>query len=78
MDRRIGFLGLGIMGLAMARNVAGSGREVIVHNRTASRVRELEQAGVSVATSPGELAEKANVVIAMLTGPEAIDGIWSS
>jgi len=77
MDRKIGFLGMGIMGRAMAGNLARAGHEVIVYNRTVLRKEELESMGVSMAPNPRMLAEQADFIIAMLTGPEAIEAlIW--
>jgi 3-hydroxyisobutyrate dehydrogenase-like beta-hydroxyacid dehydrogenase len=73
MKEQIGFLGLGIMGLAMARNIARAGYPLTVYNRTPKTDPELSRSGVKVAPHPRELAAAADIVIAMLTGPEAID-----
>lgn len=77
MKQRIGFIGLGIMGRAMAANVAKAGYPLVVYNRTAGKTLELEKLGAEVAGSPKDLAAQADVVILMLTGPEAIDeALW--
>lgn len=77
MKQKIGFIGLGIMGRAMAANVAKAGYPLIVYNRTAGKALELEQLGATVAGSAKALAALADVVILMVTGPEAIDeALW--
>ena len=45
MDTKIGFIGLGIMGVPMSRNLLKAGFELSVWNRTASRMDELTREG---------------------------------
>lgn len=78
MTQKIGFIGLGIMGQPMAANILKGGYELMVYNRTAAKTVQLAEEGASVAASPGELAEWADVIIFMLTGPEAIDNMLYS
>jgi 3-hydroxyisobutyrate dehydrogenase-like beta-hydroxyacid dehydrogenase len=73
MGKKVGFLGLGIMGYAMAANVARAGYQLAVYNRTPRDLGQLEDAGVEVASSPKALAEKSDIIVVMVTGPEAID-----
>lgn len=75
MAQKIGFIGMGIMGQPMAANILKSGIDLMVYNRTASKCKELGNAGALVANSPAELTEWADVIIFMLTGPEAIDAM---
>jgi 3-hydroxyisobutyrate dehydrogenase-like beta-hydroxyacid dehydrogenase len=75
MAQKIGFIGLGIMGQAMAANILKAGYELMIYNRTREKTRPLAQAGGLVAATPAELAGWADVVILMLTGPEAIDAV---
>ena len=63
---RIGFIGLGIMGLPMARNLMGAGHEVVVFNRSRGKVDELAGEGAQAAGSPREVAEAAGIVVTML------------
>ena len=65
---RIGFIGLGIMGKPMVRNLVGAGFRVVVHNRSRGAVDELvaESEAIEAAGSPREVAERAQIVIAML------------
>ncbi len=49
---RIGFVGLGLMGKPMSKNLLKAGHEVTVWNRTASRMDDLAGAGANKASSP--------------------------
>ncbi len=71
-DKRIGFMGLGIMGRAMAENVLQKGWRLTVYNRSRERTSILSELGAAVASSPRELAEASDVVLCMVTGPEAV------
>jgi 3-hydroxyisobutyrate dehydrogenase-like beta-hydroxyacid dehydrogenase len=73
MTQKIGFIGLGIMGQPMALNILKSGYELMVYNRTKEKADTLAGAGALIASSPAELTIWADIIILMLTGPEAID-----
>lgn len=62
----IGFIGLGIMGRPMARNLLKAGYRVRVHNRSRGPVEQLASLGAIPASSPAEAASEADVVITML------------
>src|SRR3989304_669444 len=62
----VGFIGLGIMGKPMARNLLKAGYPLVVHNRSRAAVNELEKEGAKAAMSPREVAERSEVVITML------------
>ena len=66
MIKRIGFIGLGLMGKPMVRNLMKSGFELIVHNRSRAAVDELVSEGAKPAASPKEAAASADVIITML------------
>lgn len=64
---RVGFAGLGRMGVHMARNLARAGLELTVWNRTPSRATALAaEIGCSVAPTPADLADAAEIVVTML------------
>jgi 2-hydroxy-3-oxopropionate reductase len=65
-EATIGFIGLGIMGKPMARNLLEAGYLLVVHNRSREPVTELVAAGAVAAHSPREVAERSDVVITML------------
>lgn len=75
MEMRIGFIGLGIMGEPMARNLLAKGFKVTVHNRSKAKAEKLFELGAIIASSPLELAKNEETVILMLTGPAAIDSV---
>jgi 2-hydroxy-3-oxopropionate reductase len=66
MQPRIGFIGLGIMGKPMAKNLIKAGFPLIVHNRSRGKVDELVREGATGAMSAKEVAATADVVITML------------
>ncbi len=66
MPERIGFIGLGIMGRPMARNLLDAGFPLTVHSRSDPPVEEVVAAGASRAGSSGEAAAASDIVITML------------
>ena len=66
MEPRIGFIGLGIMGKPMARNLLKADYELTLHNRSRASVDELASEGAAVAWSGREVAKRSDVVITML------------
>jgi len=73
--KRVGFIGLGIMGTPMARNILRGGYPLVVYNRTIEKAEPLKAEGATVASSPKALADASDVIIIMVTGPEAIDAV---
>jgi len=67
MAERIGFIGLGIMGKPMCRNLMKAGFSCTVYNRTRARAEELVAEGAVVADSPKEVTEKSDIVITIVT-----------
>jgi 3-hydroxyisobutyrate dehydrogenase-like beta-hydroxyacid dehydrogenase len=77
MKPKIGFMGLGIMGTPMAANLLKAGYAVMVYNRSPEKAESLVKQGAGLASNPKSLARAADVVIAMVTGPEALsDLLW--
>ncbi len=72
---RIGFVGLGIMGSAMALNLVRSGLAVTVWNRSADKCAVLEGLGATVADSPRAVSECSDVIIAMMAHPAAVRSV---
>ncbi len=64
--RKVGFIGLGIMGKPMCKNLLKAGYELVVYNRSSPSVDELAAAGAEQAGSPREVASKVDVIITML------------
>jgi 3-hydroxyisobutyrate dehydrogenase len=82
MAEKVGFIGLGIMGRGMARNLLKAGFETRVWNRTASRMEELAAEGAIATASPADLAAQSEVILicvsdtpdveAVVLGPEGV------
>jgi 3-hydroxyisobutyrate dehydrogenase-like beta-hydroxyacid dehydrogenase len=72
---KIGFIGLGTMGLPMARNLLRSGYELIIYNRTKEKMSILEEKGAMIARSPKEVASQSKLVFTMLTADAAVEEI---
>lgn len=71
----VGFIGLGVMGLPMARNLVRAGVPVTVWNRSPGTADELRTAGATVAADVGEVFEAARIVILMLADGPAVDSV---
>ena len=65
-DLKVGYIGLGIMGKAMARNILRAGYPLVVHNRSREAVKELTAEGAEEAFSPKEVAAQVDVVFTNL------------
>ena len=63
---KVGYIGLGLMGKAIARNILKAGFHLVVHNRSQAAVRELVKEGAIPATSPAEVASQVDVVFTNL------------
>jgi 2-hydroxy-3-oxopropionate reductase len=63
---KVGYIGLGLMGKSMARNILKAGFHLVVHNRSQSAVDELVAEGAKQADSPKDVAEQVDVVFTNL------------
>jgi 3-hydroxyisobutyrate dehydrogenase len=75
MDERIGFIGLGIMGQGMARNLLRAGFDLTIWNRTAAKMQALLEAGAWAAASPAELASRCTVVITCVSDTPDVEEV---
>jgi len=71
----IGVIGLGIMGSAMAKNLARAWHDVRVWNRGPDRMRALRESGCKTAVSPRDMADRCPVALVMVTDPAAVDAV---
>lgn len=74
---KIGFIGLGKMGVPMAQNLMNAGYELVVYNRNAAKAATLTAQGALLATSPTELLQQCEVVIVMVADDEAIKQLFN-
>lgn len=75
MSLKIGYIGLGIMGKPMARNILKTGYEVVVHNRSRESVKELVGEGAIEAHSPAEVAKQVDVVFTNLPDSPDVESV---
>lgn len=72
---RVGFIGLGIMGRPMARNLLKAGFAVTAYNRSPGPREELAEAGAAIAASPREAAAAADAVITVVTDSPDVEQV---
>ena len=76
MAEKVGFIGLGIMGRPMAKNLMDAGHELVVHNRSPEKAEELaEEGNATAAESPREVAEACDIVITMLPDSPDVEAV---
>ena len=75
MAERIGFIGLGIMGRGMTRNLLKAGFPVHVWNRTASRIDELAAEGAIATTSPADLANQCDIIFICVSDTPDVEAV---
>ncbi len=79
MKPTIGFIGLGLMGKPMARNLLKAGFPLVVWNRTAAKADDLVREGAKLAANPREAAAQADVLLTIVSDPPALeDVLWGT
>jgi 2-hydroxy-3-oxopropionate reductase len=71
----IGFIGLGVMGKPMAKNLIKGGYALVAHNRSRRAVDDLTAAGAAAASSPADVARQAPIVITMLPDTSDVEAV---
>ena len=72
MEKKIGFIGLGNMGIHMAKNLISSGYHLQVYNRTDSKIAELDKAFTTPCETPAGAADGVDIIISMLSEDEVL------
>jgi 3-hydroxyisobutyrate dehydrogenase-like beta-hydroxyacid dehydrogenase len=75
--KRVGFVGLGLMGGPMAANIARAGYPLTVFNRSVAKAEPLRALGAEVASSPRQVASNSDVVLCMLSDAAAVHEVLS-
>ncbi|HZY64375.1 MAG TPA: 2-hydroxy-3-oxopropionate reductase [Rubrobacteraceae bacterium] len=75
MAEKVGFIGLGIMGGPMAKNLIDEGHELVLYNRTREKAEELAGDGAEVAGRPREAAERSDIIITMLPDSPQVEEV---
>lgn len=74
-SERVGFIGLGIMGRGMSRNLLDAGHDLTVWNRSPERAEPLVEAGATLADSPAQLASGVDVVISCVSDTPDVEEV---
>ena len=75
MSERVGFIGLGIMGLGMARNLLKAGFDLTVWNRTTSKAEALTGEGARVAATPASLAARCDIIVVCVSDTPDVEEV---
>ena len=76
MEKKIGFIGLGVMGKSMVRNLLSAGSSMIVYTRTKEKAEELLREGVEWQSTPKAVAEEADIIITMVGYPHDVEEVY--
>jgi 3-hydroxyisobutyrate dehydrogenase len=74
-SEKLGYLGLGLMGLPMTRRLLNAGYDVAVWNRSAGKAATLVEAGARPASSPREVASAASIIFMCVTDAHAVEEV---
>ncbi len=72
---KVAFIGMGTMGVGMARNILKAGHDVTVHNRTREKEESLAAEGARRAASPGEAAANAEIIVICVSDTPDVEAI---
>ncbi len=72
---KLGYIGLGLMGKAMAHNLLKAGFALVVHNRSQAAIDELVDKGAKAASSPIEVAEQVDIVFTNLPDSPDVENV---
>jgi len=75
--KKIGWIGLGTMGIPMSQQLIKAGYPVTVYNRSKEKEESLKASGAATAPSPKELIEQTDIVFVMVSNDEAINDIFN-
>ena len=76
--QNIGFIGTGLMGFPMAKNILKAGYKVRAFNRSKNKAEPLKDFGAEISNSIRELVKESHVVITMLTNDDAVNEVLGS
>jgi 3-hydroxyisobutyrate dehydrogenase-like beta-hydroxyacid dehydrogenase len=75
VSKKIAFIGIGLMGLPMAKHLLAAGHQLVAWNRTATKAAALTDRGGVVAETPDQAVHEADFIITMLSDGAAVDAI---
>ncbi len=78
MNKKIAFIGIGLMGLPMSKNILKAGYNLKVFNRSKNKAEPLKEFGAKISSSIKDVVKDSDVVITMLTDDTAVDDVMNS
>lgn len=75
MSERVGYIGLGIMGMGMARNLLKAGFTLSVWNRTASKAEALAAEGATARATPAEVAANSDIIVICVSDTPDVEAV---
>jgi len=75
ISQTVGFIGLGLMGKPMCRNLIEAGIDLVVTNRSAGPREEIARAGAAAVAMPAEVGARADIIIIMVADTEAVESV---
>ena len=78
MTKKIGFIGIGLMGLPMSKNIAKAGYNLKVFNRSRNKAEPLKEFGANISNTLKDLVDDSDIVITMLTDDTAVDEVMNN
>ena len=73
---KVGFIGTGVMGHAMAGHLMDAGFELVVYNRTPKKAEDLISRGALLALTPGQIAQQCDTIITMVGYPSDVEEVY--
>jgi 2-hydroxy-3-oxopropionate reductase len=78
MKKKIGFIGIGLMGLPMSKNLVKAGYNLAVFNRSKSKAEPLKEFGAKISNTLKDAVDGSDIVITMLTDDTAVDEVMNN
>ncbi len=78
MTKKIGFIGIGLMGLPMSKNIVKAGYNLTVFNRSKNKAEPLKEFGAKISNTLKDAVEGSDIVITMLTDDTAVDAVMNN
>jgi len=78
MTKKIGFIGIGLMGLPMSKNIVKAGYNLTVFNRSKNKAEPLKKFGAKISNTLKDAVDGSDIVITMLTDDTAVDAVMNN
>ncbi len=78
MTKKIGFIGIGLMGLPMSKNIVKAGYDLTVFNRSKNKAEPLKEFGAKISNTLKDAVDGSDIVITMLTDDTAVDTVMNN